>query len=743
MEAFKYLNKVYYKKILYTIVVLITLIIFTLSVVLYFNFENIITSETTIFIKDNLSKVSYSSTFMSESANILLTQLYKDPLIQNFFYNITSDELSLYLSNMRLRSFRNLVPYVKSIYIYNGSTKKIYYDTAIADTNGNEIKSFFDSDILSIVKDTQRGLPNTAIPRVVKANTTFDSNYNVYSFILYEMPIKHSDNDNFIVVNISEDWVKKMINSLDSKQQGEIFIINEKGQMVSSTKNTPILTDISDKNFVKKILDSKTTSGYFVDNVDGVKSLITYVSSDDTKTDWKFLHILPYNSITESADSLKFKTIIISGIIILLGLAISLYSSLKLYKPLDVVLESLEKLKIESRKAKNVVKQNFLKTLIRSEFPQNHKLDECDLNFDLSQPFLVIVLMIDHYSDFYSKYGYDDRSLFKFAIMNITDELCSVDFKSECVDMDSDHIVLLLNVSTDFDFNEKLSELINQIQTVIKSNLGLSLSAILNTNPGNLDSVRSIYTELTNFSYMRMFFGHGCLIHSNLIELKDSSEFVYPEQKEKALTNSLMLRNIDKAKDTFNEIITSTEGFSSVIISMVTFRLTLAINATIDNIKKGKDITITYSYNEFTSKLSHLETLDEIRNHFYSIFEYVNNILEDIKTSGHDYLANKVAKIIESNFSDQNMCTDSIASTLGMSGDYIGRLFKASKAISIAEYINRVRIEKAKELLSNSNKPINDIMDEIGFQNNSYFYILFKKQNGITPAEYRQRSRDS
>lgn len=738
----KYLNKAFYKKIFFTIVLLITLVIFVLSITLYFNFENIVISQTTVFIKENLSKVSYSATFMSESANILLTQLYKDNLIQNFFHNISSDELGLYLSNIRLRSFRNLVPYVKSIYIYNGSTKKIYYDTDTRVISGNEINSFFDADIFNITKDKEIGKPNTPIPRVVKSNYSFNKSYNVYTYILYDMPIEHSDKDNFFVVNISEDWLKRIINSLDSKQQGTIFIINEDGQMVSSIEDTPFLTDISDKNYVKKILSSRDSSGYFVDTVDGIKCLVTFVSLDD-KTSWKFIHVMPYHIITDSVKGLKANTVIISGIIILLGLSISFFTSLKLYKPIDIVLQNLEKLKAESQKTKNVLKENFLRTLIKSGFPQNHKWDEYDFNIDASNHFLVILLMIDNYSDFYSQYGYNDRVLFKSAITKTINKLCAVNFKSECVDMDNDHIVLLLNVDCDFDHIDKVKKLIEHIQDVVKNDLGLSLSAVLDAYPSKLDNVCSLYKELIDVSHMRLFYGHNCIIFLDKIQLKDSSEYVYMDQKEKILSECLLLRDIDKAKDAFNEIIESVQGYSSIIVSMVLHRLTLLINTEMEKIKRRNNINMPYNLIEFNSKLYRMDTIDKIKEHFYNAFEDLINVLEAIQKDSNNYIANKIEEIIKTNYADQNICTNSLASMLGMSSDYIGRLFRNAKSISIAEYINKVRIEKAKELLESTNKSINEIMDQIGFSNNSYFYILFKKYNGVTPSEYRKRSRVS
>ena len=58
---------------------------------------------------------------------------------------------------------------------------------------------------------------------------------------------------------------------------------------------------------------------------------------------------------------------------------------------------------------------------------------------------------------------------------------------------------------------------------------------------------------------------------------------------------------------------------------------------------------------------------------------------------------------------------------------------------SVSDYINEVRIEKAKKLLETSNASISEIVEQTGFSSSNYFYIYFKKTNGVTPNEYKQR----
>lgn len=80
---------------------------------------------------------------------------------------------------------------------------------------------------------------------------------------------------------------------------------------------------------------------------------------------------------------------------------------------------------------------------------------------------------------------------------------------------------------------------------------------------------------------------------------------------------------------------------------------------------------------------------------------------------------------------------EELANQLHMSYSNFRRVFKSYTALSPAKFIQQVRIDKAKELLTNSNKPIKQIAFETGYENDEYFYTLFKRIVCMTPHDYR------
>ncbi len=72
-----------------------------------------------------------------------------------------------------------------------------------------------------------------------------------------------------------------------------------------------------------------------------------------------------------------------------------------------------------------------------------------------------------------------------------------------------------------------------------------------------------------------------------------------------------------------------------------------------------------------------------------------------------------------------------------MGKNKLSHLFKLEKGISISEYLRRLRMDKAKEILMNSTIPINLVAQEVGYQNQGSFAERFRMETGMTPSEYR------
>ncbi|MCL2163378.1 MAG: response regulator [Oscillospiraceae bacterium] len=101
----------------------------------------------------------------------------------------------------------------------------------------------------------------------------------------------------------------------------------------------------------------------------------------------------------------------------------------------------------------------------------------------------------------------------------------------------------------------------------------------------------------------------------------------------------------------------------------------------------------------------------------------------------------RIRKIVE--YILQNYETDINLSTLAETFDvhktYLARVFKNETGMSIYETVLKLRIEKAKQLLSNPDMAVTSIIEKVGFRSPQSFYTLFKKHTGLSPSEYRDK----
>ena len=104
---------------------------------------------------------------------------------------------------------------------------------------------------------------------------------------------------------------------------------------------------------------------------------------------------------------------------------------------------------------------------------------------------------------------------------------------------------------------------------------------------------------------------------------------------------------------------------------------------------------------------------------------------------GNEAELSSVMTFIEKNLHKQ-ITNAELAAVAGMHPNYFIRFFKDKTGITPAKYMTVQRIEQAKTMLETTEKPISDIMLELGFDDMSHFSKLFKRYAGYSPKHYRE-----
>lgn len=734
--------------ILFPFFLCVLLIILLQSSYLYNSFEESVLEMIYNEQNTNLQSMSNNLNVMQETAKALSTQAFFDEQIKDILYSdVEPMNYSKYLN--KLDSYKNIYPFLSSIYIYNGqniySTQSYYFR--------NDLSAFPDNEIVSILGDIENHKSHSIMLRKIPEINNPPSKNNsslfqyVYSYLFYDSQQQSGKISEAIILNISAMSLWNDINTTSNKNNSRVFVLDKNQNLISSDSKYTIMSDLSDKDFVKLIQSSKDSVGSFKMNIDGIDSFVTFVAAD--VFDWKLVSITPYHVIMEDIDNMRQKTYLFVILLLIVGIICVTYLSRRLYIPIKSLVSNYRILEKGNLNDFYYKKQELLKSLINNDdcdkirsFINDFPLYEISLLPE--KKLLLILIKIDSYSEFCNKFNLEDRLLMKYGTMNIISELLSSSFKNECIDIDEDKIVALINYTDNHipSNNEVLISIIRSIQYHTDKHLDISLSFSLSEEIDSLNTLNEEYRNTIDLSYYRLIYGPKSLIFRNTLIIP-SIEFKYPSEKDKLLTDALLLEHITDAKKILSEIIAYASQYSITILNFTLLRLLFSINYVIEIINSNNDLNLKYNFNAYLSDLQKMETLNEIEKTFLDLFDCLSFEIELKKDNRYLKMVEKVIDIVNEGYANNDLSLEKISEMVNLSPSYIGRLFKKHKFISITEYINKVRLEKAKYLLRNTEFSILTIMEKLGFISRSHFFTLFKKVYGMTPNDYRTKSKIS
>jgi YesN/AraC family two-component response regulator len=118
-------------------------------------------------------------------------------------------------------------------------------------------------------------------------------------------------------------------------------------------------------------------------------------------------------------------------------------------------------------------------------------------------------------------------------------------------------------------------------------------------------------------------------------------------------------------------------------------------------------------------------------------------ISQNRKKQNQNYATSlKVEKIIQymhQNINNKVTLTE-LSEMVHLSPFYLSKSFKETTGYSVIEYFNKIKIDKAKELMIEGNKKVKEVAQALGFTDEFYFSRMFKRIEGISPSEYSSKN---
>lgn len=758
-------------------------ILLALSYILYVNFQKIGVNLVSGANANALSQISYSSTYLNEASKTFSISLLTNYRVQSVMYNANNDYKDIQEALVDVSKLKDANQFVHSVYVFNGTSNQ-FYSTWLQSSNTKD--SFFDQGLVSIIdekKQVARGkfYPILReIPVFISADgKDIDSNQkiSVLTYIFYEYEDTADRVKGAIIVNVKVDYLKALIQSLSTsgKNQGSTWILDEKGQPILG--NMDQLT-AEEKSAVLKPIQENGSNTYFTTTIQGKKNLITYVTSE--ALNWKFIHIVPYSIIFHDMERLGWITLAFCLGILIPGIFIVFYVSKKLYSPIRGLVGKVSALpRLPSSSVENkddigylsdiismAIQQNevsigdkktafssrrleFLRRLISQSFDDDSidlqsRLDQYQIRLLADKRHFAVIFMIDRYEQFIRTYSAADQDLFRYAIGNVAEEIASR-FTNNCAVDLGDEVVFILEAS-DESYEKQLRDIsliIAELQNWIQSNLKLSMTGVIGYSVKQLQDISISYQEAVQFSKYRFIFGQGSIISSDELKHMKTDDFRPPLQLEKTFDELLVYGKYEEAIQTYDQIVAYLNHYSYDIVISYLYYLAFNIYKRIKEIELNGSTTFNIQYSTFVRMISKMETIGEINAEFHVLIRQIAESMVDSKVNRNQQIVSKVIGIIEANYMDKSLCQDSIALLLNLSKYHLGKIFRNVHGKAIAEWLMDYRLGIAAELITKPNTNVAEILDLIGWENQNYFYKMFKTKYGVTTSEYKLRNTTS
>lgn len=142
--------------------------------------------------------------------------------------------------------------------------------------------------------------------------------------------------------------------------------------------------------------------------------------------------------------------------------------------------------------------------------------------------------------------------------------------------------------------------------------------------------------------------------------------------------------------------------------------------------------------NTYTDKVQILSlNVEDMRFYMQELLQRALELSEQVMESQSQKLIKRAIIYIEENYTKDSISLNEVAGAVEVSANYFSTVFRQEMGMTFTEYVTKKRMEKAKQLLRQTERPSGDIAAEVGFKDPHYFSFVFKKTQGCTPREYR------
>lgn len=255
-------------------------------------------------------------------------------------------------------------------------------------------------------------------------------------------------------------------------------------------------------------------------------------------------------------------------------------------------------------------------------------------------------------------------------------------------------------------------------------------------NPCRMEELKQSYRE----AYRALSESSSSVAHTEDVAVKGAYVGDYPVETERKLFQLIAKADWEGAKQKANEffdwmIRNYYDDTADIQLKVLEFVIWAEREAFLNG--GIEEYGFTYRKDYLTAVME-CGDYTELRKWYLTKLAEVCHRIATRKEEQSESVISKAKNYINQNFSKE-LSLDEVSQTVNISPYYFSKLFKEEAGENFIEYLTRVRIGHAKELLKNPSLSIKEICIMSGYCDPNYFSRIFKKQEDVTPSEYREK----
>ncbi|MBM7573033.1 response regulator [Aquibacillus albus] len=409
--------------------------------------------------------------------------------------------------------------------------------------------------------------------------------------------------------------------------------------------------------------------------------------------------------------------------------------------------EDVEKMRRQLRQNKQSLRERLIENLLTNSFVGNlaNDLEYVEMDHLKGRSFFVAVINIDEMQEVIRGKEEEEKYIYNLSIY---EWICKM-IQSEWGEDDSNDRIekgYILNYKIDqivlisFENPKIITPVLEEIIGTALKEKGYSLTVGIGNIYTHLFDLCVSYREASSAATLSRIHG-PCVLYSFRDISFDQTQYSKQLQRivDHKIYNNIKVGAFDEVKQDIADLLAELKasGIDFDAVSTVINNFILMSCKTVNELGYNvKDIFGEDGLSVYLQKDANL-TYKDLEGRLYAFYTEVHEFIASKRSNRTEKLVAEIKTYMDENYGD-NITLTSLSHKLNISPSYLSVLFREFVSQNFSDYLTNIRIQKAKELLKNTDLRINEIAAKIGYRDAYYFSSVFKKVIGMKPTQYRE-----